>query len=210
METTLFTCTFALPRDITKELQELNGRLSEKYSTNFVSEFVVYTPHVTIYQAEFPTKNNASVLQYIEKISASVMEHPISFIPTGVNVRGRYVAIAFQNTNDIAVLHRQVVESLNSLREGLIKKNYRQSSSGFSDKEEMNIRLWGYPYVMEEYKPHLTILALENGDKSEEVAKEIRFSRSFSVNQLRVVQSSVDSSGNKTRAVYVFPDSNDN
>lgn len=181
----LITITFAVPEPIRSEVVKLNKKLAEENKVRFVSEFTTFTPHITIYQAEFPKENKKKVLEVIKLLVESTTE--IFFASSKPSTKGGYVAISFEKSEEIEDFHKYVVEKLNLLREGNIKNSYKESMQIFSEEEQENISAFGYPYVMNLYNPHMTVVSLESADKVQSVAKEIRFNKSFSVNTINVV-----------------------
>jgi hypothetical protein len=98
MNSVLMTIVFSFPEEVSAQFVALHEQLSRVYEVRFVSQFSVYTPHITIYQAEFPEENKEEVLQRISSIVASAPA--ITCVPTGVNIRGRYVAVAFDRMTE--------------------------------------------------------------------------------------------------------------
>lgn len=84
---------------------------------------------------------------------------PVS-IP-GFNVRslGRFVAIVPEIANDgIAALSRHCVEDMARFRAPMSDAEWdRRIQTGLTPNQERLLSLWGYPYVMEEYRFHLTL-----------------------------------------------------
>jgi 2'-5' RNA ligase len=180
----------------------LNKQLSKKYRTHFTSEFLNYSPHITIYQAEFPNKNKAKVLRMIKSLVANSEE--VLFVPSVVDIKRRYVAFTFKKDRDIGHFHKQLVEGLNLFREGQIKDVYSNSMQNFTQAERNNIKKWGYPYVMKLYNPHLTILELEDEKDTPKVSKTVSWNKSFLVNTVRVIVSNKDKNGDKTRTIHDY------
>ncbi len=202
MNSELITIVFSLPTPIKKELMDLNRQLSEKYKTFLGSEFPTYTPHITIYQAEFPKKNEKEVLQVIKSLAST--SEAVSFVPIGIKIKGRYVSLGLEDGGEAERFHKKLIEKLNPLREGNIKDSYKISTQNLTKEEQKNIDEWGYPYVMNLYRPHLTVLALADEKDATEVSRAISWSKSFLVNTITTIISGKDEQGAKLKIVREF------
>lgn len=203
MEKVLMTIVFAIPEPFSGGFVDLNRKLSKENKTRFVSEFPIFTPHITIYQAEFPKRNESKVLEEVKSMANS--SERLLFVSDKPSVKGRYVAMNFKRSKEIENFSRHVVERLSPLREGNVKEVYRNSVQNLSKEESDNVAKWGYPYVMDLYNPHVTILALDDERDAQGVAKEIKCASTFLVNAIKVVSSSVDAEGEKVSVIRDIP-----
>jgi hypothetical protein len=114
------------------------------------------------------------------------------------------VAFRFEKNEEIEGLHQEIVGKLNSLREGKIKSSYEDPGQMYSDKEKNQIKDFGYPYVMELYNPHLTIIALENDSDAPNVAKSLSWNKKFLGHCITVIISHEDDQGVRTKTMHDF------
>ena len=84
---------------------------------------------------------------------------------------GRFVAIVpTAPSEDLAALAASTVEALDHFRAPPSDAELaRRRKAGLSDRQEAMLRQWGYPYVMEEFRFHLTLSG--HSDHAEMVAE---------------------------------------
>lgn len=84
---------------------------------------------------------------------------PVSIPGFDVRSLGRFVAIVPEVANDgMATLSRRCVEDMAQFRAPMSDAEWnRRIQAGLTPNQERLLSLWGYPYVMEEYRFHLTL-----------------------------------------------------
>lgn len=81
---------------------------------------------------------------------------------------GTFLALRPERRGEIAAVAAALVEGLDRFRRPTAAEDLaRRRQSGLSQRQEALLTRWGYPYVMEEFRPHLT---LSDGDASEATA----------------------------------------
>jgi Protein of unknown function (DUF1045) len=93
---------------------------------------------------------------------------------------------------------------LNPLRGGIIKKAYQESVESFTELERENIRTWGYPYVMDCYVPHCTVISLENESDATSAANAITLPGRCSARSVVVRMLSTNDKGEVTKNTIEF------
>lgn len=85
--------------------------------------------------------------------------HPVEVDALGVSRLGRFLALTPRgDASDLAALAAKAVRDLDSFRappsEAELEKRRK---GGLSPAQEENLRNWGYPYVMDQFRFHLTL-----------------------------------------------------
>ncbi|HNW34100.1 MAG TPA: 2'-5' RNA ligase family protein [Candidatus Ozemobacteraceae bacterium] len=144
-----------LPEEILKAALVLNRQITASAGGDI--DFAHGTiPHVTLYMGLFPEQEIASVKGELAKIAAGTSPFQISLhgIKTG---RDGYLFWNADVGTALRRLHEVIVTAINPLRRGAIRDKYLSGSNGFSEDERRNIREYGFPWVFQQFRPHLTI-----------------------------------------------------
>jgi len=123
-----------------------------------------YYPHITIYMAEFPRRNIKAVETLLKKITAGKKPFRIESDRYHQS-RDGYVEIGFKRTKAILLLHKNIVQSLNPLRDGLMRPKDLVRFKQFSKQKQKNLKLYGYDNVFAEFAPHMTFTKLGRTDR---------------------------------------------
>lgn len=172
-----------------KKVQENAIVLSSKIAQQFQTEFVLNTtnllPHITVYQAHFPSKN-------IEKIKNLLVKETNLLKPIKINLdifSISYETFLFWNcvrTRELIEYQKFTIEKLNDLREGLILPHIK-NVQGISLEDQQDIDQYGSLLIGPRYKPHITITRLQNtvdGREALQVLKSESANDSFTTNSL--------------------------
>ncbi len=181
------TFAFKVPSAISEEVVEIREKLLSEFDEQYSSEYPSYTPHITVYQAEFPDKNETKIFDVLQKIVKA--SHEVTFVPTEIGSKGRYVAVRFEKNHRLLKFQKTLVDELSPLRENILKKTYTESFESFEQNEQLNIQSWGYPYLFGSYQPHLTFIALKDIEDVSSAIKKTKWDKEFESNQLEVVVS---------------------
>ena len=123
---------------------------------------VDHLPHITIYHAEYPVKNLSKIRSSLKNYSNKL--HGSKLWSQGLESGWGYVGVNFKKTKDILKIHEDLVKELNLLREGHVREKYHEEIEKgiYSQSEAINIREFGYPYVLDLYRPHMNLVKFEN------------------------------------------------
>jgi 2'-5' RNA ligase len=161
---------------------EVSQSLAKKSKAYFVLDGENYFPHLTIYPPEYPKKNLKKVLQLTEEVVGVFKPFASKF--AGLNQQEGYIDIEVELVDEFKNLHNALIEKLNPLREGRLRSKYKteESLSGLSKEARRNILDYGYPDLKGLYRPHLTLVRLEDKNAAEKLASEIN----WDIEELRV------------------------
>jgi 2'-5' RNA ligase len=82
--------------------------------------------------------------------------------------------ISFETNKDIMELHSKSLEIFNTLRSGLLRDKYtnKEYINQLSDTKRKYIKEYGSEYVLDYYKPHITIARIKDGDIQKEISNK--------------------------------------
>ncbi len=113
-------------------------------------------PHLTLYMGLFP----AVAVGRVEAATAGVARvfPPVCLSLEGLTTaRDGYLFLEVARTPALAALHAAVVRALDPLREGLIRSKFLDALATYSAVEQANIRRYGFPWVLDDWRPHVTV-----------------------------------------------------
>lgn len=161
----------------TKDFYDFSIKLSEEISSEFKTDFTLSgalnLPHITMYPPEYPESSQEQVVDMVSKIASE--NRPFSISVKSLDVNEGWVQISFQVTPMLYGLHKTLVERLSPYREDRIRDKYRTSNYvHLADSKTLSlIDFYGYPAVLGNFSPHLTICHLKNYFDELEVKKLI-------------------------------------
>jgi hypothetical protein len=199
MDTVTIGIAFKLPLEVKQHIEKLHNEIAANVPLRIATDYGIFYPHATIYHVKFPLENKDKVTSVVESIVKQTS--PVHFDPIGINEKFNFVGIGFEKTDVIKDIHEKIVTELNPLREGVIGKKYIEKFTTYSEKERVYINTYGYPYVFDEYRPHVTVAYLEHGADMEEVKSMILLGKPFTVTELTINFSTKDENGNTVKEI---------
>ena len=95
---------------------------------------------------------------------------PVQLGALSVEMLGSFAALRPEATEGIGQVAKRFVEALDSFRAPASTADLaRRRASGLTAAQEANLMAWGYPFVMGEFRPHLTLSG--NGADDDLVAR---------------------------------------
>ncbi len=133
-----------------------------------------HLPHITLYFAEFPSKNVDLITKTVNEISGKTKLITLNF--KELYTSWGYVGINFKITADLGKLHLLLLKKINLYREMKIRDKYQDEiDEGFYNKTQIKlIKTYGYPFVKKLYQPHINILKIDNDDEARGVLNNIK------------------------------------
>ena len=154
---------------------ELSKELSKPGKVSFILDGKNFHPHVTCYSPEFPTKNLDKIFGSIEELAHNFKSFSCDFLE--LQTHDGYIDIEAQLNREFKQLHETIIEKLNPLREGHLREKYtvEENLQSLTEEQRQNIQKYGYPDVMELYRPHMTLTRLEDADEAVMLLKGIKW-----------------------------------
>lgn len=152
--------------------------LSQKFDTYFVLDWINFNPHITLYQARYPIKNQDEV---IERIGSFVDKaDPFTVTMTGFSEHWGFIFADIDVSTELRTLHDGVVDSLNALREGEIASTVK-GLSGLTKEQEEAVLKYGYIYAKDTFTvPHITITRLKDPKQKDAALRSLEGLSPFS------------------------------
>lgn len=152
----LYLDCYICPSDELSEVsREINSVLVERYGSEIDFTNGI-EPHITMYMGLFPEKNFELIFRELSFVLSDYPQFKVKMSEFRLTSDG-YLFWDVEKSLRIIELHKEIINSLNSLREGLLREKYKTSLNDFSQAEQANINKFGFPFVLEEFKPHLTL-----------------------------------------------------
>lgn len=186
------------PPEVAREAMDWSRQIAAEYKTDFVLDGKAFYPHVTLYQAAYPDKNQ-TVLE--EKLTA-LAKYTKSFQVSSADFStiAGFVVLDFKKNEELVSLHKKIVTMCNPLREG---ENIPSEQKNLTDPNvpefiKHSIRTYGSALDMEAFAPHITITRLQNFVDAEAAEKVLKYkSLSFTVSNIYLANIGLDGSVNE-------------
>jgi len=149
----------------------LAKEISEAGKTYFIVDDKKYYSHLTVYKTEFPEHSVNDVYSVVGQLAKDIKQLNLRF--KRFYCDWGWVGFDFHKSKEIFTAHKKIVKSLNVLREGHISEKYLKEmevTSKYSERQRKYIKNFGYPQVMVEYHPHLTLARFEDEDVGNKVS----------------------------------------
>lgn len=145
-----------------KEIAE-RAMLVSKELANVGSFFVLdqkqFLPHITLYMVELPSEHMAMVKDALKHIASELL--PLQMEQTVYrHVYDGYVDVAFAKTPNLMRLQERIIETVNPLREGLLRATDRERFDSLPTEEQAQLNKYGFRSIGHMYAPHLTLSRL--------------------------------------------------
>ena len=151
----------------------LAKEVSKRGKTYFIIDDKSHFTHLTVYHAEYPSKNKKALVGLLENFA--MKQEPLKLTFNKFCEQWAWFGLDFNKTKEIYEAHKKLVNVLNPLREGHIREKYLEeikNSIKYSKVQKKYISQYGYSQVMSEYHPHLTLNRFVNEEIAEKVCKD--------------------------------------
>ena len=180
---------FKPPREVIEKAIALSHELAQGNEPLFILDGINFHPHITIYSPEYPKSNINKVLGAVEEIANNTKKTELDL--KQIKSDDGYIGIHFEKSPKIKNLHEEIVTKLNPLRGAHLRERLQEAldcyKQDFSPEQLESIRKYGYPDVLDLYKPHLTIIRLADNYLAERVANKLNWKiNHFTVDALAI------------------------
>jgi len=209
MSTAFKSCNIVLFPSAVVEQQaiEWSRSVSRRFKTRYVLDAQTCHPHITLYQAHYPTHS-------IEKVQAGLAERTKETSPFEVTMHNFSALSGFIfydaiKSPEITALHLTLLETLNPLREGILTDADRRmlAEPRIPEKIKQNIQQYAYAFAKESYIPHMSITRLEEYQEADEAKKLLQTkTMKFTVQELLLTNLGDDGTCNEIYARFQLQD----
>jgi len=172
-----------------QKVRALGKILGENYESYYTIADITFIPHATIYQAQYPVRNLEKVKDELTKITESFKPFDVSLGPYQ-NFHG-YIWWNISENEGLNRLHKQIVDRLNPLREGLLLPHFTsvgyKTGEKFTEKEAEIVRKYGSPVVDYLFQPHITLARLKKDIEESDLYRTLgKAESSFYVSEILI------------------------
>jgi len=154
MEEILLNIVITPPKKIGDKLIELSQSIDKEVETEFTLNYKNALPHLTLYQAKYPQTNLELIKQTLKEVASNLAK--LEVILDSFSTPLGYVYLDARKTDDLFQFHKQIVDKLNPLREGLMFTEHL-SLPGITPTQRDSVYKYGHLLVMNEFWPHVTL-----------------------------------------------------
>lgn len=143
----------------TDKLIVLSALLGKHFPTAFTLNGESHLPHLSLYPARYPLRNQDKVEEIVRNIAGSL--EGMDVILEGYSEFSGFVFFNVVKDKAIQDLHNTVFTALNEQREGHVS-DVVVRLRGLSPRLKANIKRGGQIFIGEDYSPHVTLGYLED------------------------------------------------
>ncbi|MBI3443615.1 hypothetical protein HY008_03010, partial [Candidatus Woesebacteria bacterium] len=149
------------PEEVSKEAIRLSELVAHNFPVEFVLDGKTLYPHLTLYQLEVPDKNLSIVKKRLSNIFKLVIKAKFDHY---FGSESGFLSWDCSTDKNLFGLHKEIVKSLNPLREGLSLPLEKLKYNFLTDQHYLQIEKFGSSGLFEYFRPHITITRLKRGD----------------------------------------------
>lgn len=169
MKTETLNIAILPPDDITAQAIVMSQKIADEIGSRFVLNPNSLIPHITVYQAQYPSENMDKMKNITKTLSLEQELFEITFDAITVS-HETFLFWKCEKGLILQNLQKKAVELANPLREGLIPASLADVS-GLSVGDRYDVEHYGALLIGPRYEPHITITRL---NKSEDAKKAIK------------------------------------
>lgn len=192
-----------LPSDeITAQAIVMSGKIAKEVGSRFVLNSNSLIPHITVYQAQYPSKNTDKVKDIARNLSLEQELFEIKF--EGIIVsHGTFLFWKCERSSILQELQKKAVELANPLRKGLIPDSLADVR-GLSKGDKYDVKHFGALLIGPRYEPHITITRLNREEDAEKAIKVLSGSNNISFKPKGLILGYLGDHGTVTGIVESF------
>lgn len=192
-----------LPSDeVIAQAIEMSEKIAGEVGSRFILNFDNLIPHITIYQAQYPSKNMDKVRNIVRDLS---LEQKLFEIKLDV-ITVSYGTFLFWNCKKsltLQNLQKRAVELANPLREGLIPPSL-SDVTGLSRGDKYDVKHFGALLIGPRYEQHITVTRLNKEDDAQKAIKVLSGSKKYSFRPKGLILGYLGEHGTVTKIVENF------
>ena len=98
-----------------------------------------------------------------------------------------WLMVYFDNAIDMRKIHKLIINKINPLRMGVLRKKYRSNKSilKLNKNDRLNLLKYGDRHVLKDFYPHMSLTKFDNMENAEEALK--RYSKLFNKTVVKIV-----------------------
>ena len=154
-----------LPEDISLAIKGVKESLGVSYPNHETQ-----TPHITLYSCKFSELKFLNLIEEIKSLHLRSFSLNLEKIKVEKNSKASdnlFTSIGFHDETPLRELHEKIWPVANQLRGDLVReKDAERFRAGIYDQKKFDlIKKYGYEYVGENFKPHITLGEIKKGEE---------------------------------------------
>jgi len=207
VKTGSFHLILGVDKDCQKFLRDLSSRFNGIYRSNFMVDDRAYKPHITLYLFSAPLKNIQAIVRQVDKISIRLKRTSIDIDEMILSDSGWIMIDVDMKSKQILKWHKIFVSSINKLREGMLRKKYRNKNyfDRQKPKEKLSLLKYGDKHAFGLYHSHLSVAQYDDqlaASRAFNKLKDISLPSNLSITSIELVRSIGDETGGVGKVLY--------
>lgn len=156
------TSSFHLILTVDKDFGDFVTSLSNKITRLGNSEFILdkknYRPHITLYLFSAPIRNIKKIAEKVRDLSQEITETALKVDKLVLSKDG-WIMLDMQIGDELLRYHKMSIRLINPLREGALRKKYKNKSyfEKLDSDEKKTLLDYGDKHSMAFFHPHLSL-----------------------------------------------------
>ena len=166
------------PNPLLADMAIATSQKFQQFDSLFTLEEGKRYPHASLYMLQLKIEDIATVEQLLAEIAAQFS--PLQLEAHRYDHTTGFIDVEYAATPELVELQNKVIAALNPIRDGLREKDKPRMEAATGLKRE-NFEKYGYPYVGELFRPHMTLsrLKADNPDALNILGKPSEFNGAF-------------------------------
>lgn len=175
MQTTTLNIAILPSDEVISQAIAMSKKIADEIGSRFVLNLNNLIPHITIYQARYPSRHIQRLKDIVKTLS---LEQKLFEIKLGAITVSHETFLFWSCGKNLILqnLQGKAVKLANSLREGLVPDSLADVR-GLSKGDRYDVKHFGALLVGPRYQPHITITRLNKKEDAEKVIKVLSGSR---------------------------------
>lgn len=178
METTSLNIAILPTDEISAQAIIMSNKIANEIGSKFTLNSNSLIPHITVYQARYPSKNMDKVKNIARNLSLEQKLFEIKLDTITVS-HGTFLFWNCKKSLTLQNLQKRAVELANPLREGLTPPSL-SDVTGLSRGDKYDVKHFGALLIGPRYEQHITITRLNKEDDAKKAIKVLSGSKKFS------------------------------
>ena len=182
---------------------EMSEKIAKEVGSRFVLNSSSLIPHITVYQAQYPSENMDEVKNIARDLSLDQKLFEIKLDVITVS----YETFLFWNCERSLILRnlqKTAVELANPLREGLIPVSL-SNVTGLSRGDQYDVKTFGALLIGPRYMPHITITRLNKKVDAKKAMEILSGSKKLSFKPKGLILGYLGEHGTVLKIIENFP-----
>lgn len=154
-----------LPNETLAEQAVSVSRDLQRPDTVFTLEDGKFYPHLSLYMVRLKQSDIKNAADTLGKIATAYKT--FSLQATHYDQERAYVVVDYETLPELHALQRAVLEAVNPMRDGIMEKDWVRALEA-TGLAKQNYDTYGYKYVGDLFKPHITLTRFENEELIDE------------------------------------------